>query len=380
MKNDPRIKEYRYLEQLQNYIETAEKRYVRGNPAPFIYPKQLEIHLPSDRNTPCNLACDHCFSTLYKKELGRWETEGLKLLHNLKGAIPYSIFGGAYTEPTASPFLFPYLETVKHYGNHFGVHTNGTYLFDLEKQQRFLTNVHEISTDREDYISVSLDAGCGMSWKDLKHRNKSNFWNILQAIETMAEIREKKNKNSHAIRIMYLVSDKTFGQEQFEFIISFAKMMKVDSLRFSVPYDYYARDFEKVKNYKETTEDRIAEKLELAVKDLISESKEERPYIFYSDPYYVDINRFDFNVCKYGFFQITLGSDGFIYPCSAIAAPTAKHLRISPVSSDLEEFNLQCWQLQNNPVRCKDDCFSHGLRCNRMGLEINEYFNKNGAI
>jgi len=376
--NDPRIKEYQYLKQLQKYMDKAEKRYIEGSDKPFIYPKQLEIHLPSDKNTPCNLSCAHCFSTLYKKELGNWEVTGLELLHNLKGAIPYNIFGGAYTEPTASPFLFPYFAATKQYGGHFGLHTNGTYLLDLEKQQRFLTNTHKISTDREDYISVSLDAGSGLSWQALKKKKSSHFWKILEAIETMANIRERSGKDSHAIRIVYLASEPTAYKEEFEFIASLAKMYKLDSLRFSVPYDFYARDFEDVQDYKNNRELEIAKNVEEWTKGLVSSDKSEKPYIFFNSPYWTDIDRFDFDFCQYGFFQITLSADGYIYPCSAVAAPTAKHLRKGIVSSDLKEFDRQCWEIQNNKVNFRTECKAHGLRGNRMALEINEYFHKKG--
>lgn len=372
---DKRIREYRYLEQLNEYIETAERKYIEGEEKSFIYPKQLEIHLPSDRQIPCNLACKHCFSTLYKKELGRWEPAGLKLLHNLKGDIKYHIYGGAYCEPTANPFIFSYFATTKMYNNHFGLHTNGTYLLELERSQKFLTNCHEISTDKEDYISVSLDAGSGLSWQALKKKDKSNFWNILQAIEMMANIRDKKNKNSHAIRLVFLVSEPNCHQEEFEFIASLAKMYKLDSVRFSVPYDYYSRDFADVKKYKDTIEDVIAEKVEASTRHLISKSEDEKPYIFWNPPYFTDIERFNFEKCFYGLFQITLSADGYIYPCSAVAAPSASHLRRGEITSDLEIFKRQCWDIQNNPVNCKTDCFDHGLRGNRMALEINEYYN-----
>jgi len=375
---DKRILEYQYLKQLNKYMKNTEKIFIPGKDKPFIYPKQLEIHLPSDRNITCNLGCEHCFSTLYKKSLGKWESEGLKLLENLKGKIPYSIFGGAYTEPTANPYLFPYLDIVKKFGNHFGLHTNGTYLLDLEEKQRFLTNVHDISTDKTDYISISLDAGSGKSWSSLKKSPADNFWKILSAIEKMTNIRDKSNKESHAIRVVYLVSEVTCDLSEFEFITSFAKMCGIDSLRFSIPYDYYNKHFDSVREYKKNTENMLSEIVKNNTKHLVSKDKSCHPYIFYNDSYYTDIDRFNFDTCYYGFFQITLGADGYVYPCSAVAAPTAKHLRRGVVSSELSVFKDQCWEIQNNPVKCKSDCFKHGLRGNRMALEINEYFNGEG--
>ena len=376
MIKDKRIKEYKYLTQLKEYLLKAEKKYLSNDKKFFVYPKQLEIHLPSDRQKNCNLACSHCFGTKYKKELGKWETEGLNLLHNLKGAIPYHIYGGAYTEPTMSPFLFSFLSATKKYNNHFGLHTNGTKLKELEKNINFFKNLNEISTDEIDYISISLDAGKGVSWSSLKKKDSSYFWDILYSIEKMANLKAKTNDKSHAIRMVYLASDITSSKEELEFISSFAKNMGINSLRFSVPYDFYNKSFKEVKKYKEEIEDKLSVKIEKYLKNIVSEKEDEKPYIFWNPPYFTDINRFDFEKCYYGFFQITLGADGYIYPCSAVAAPTAKHLRKGKITSNIEEFNKQCWEIQNNKVNPKKDCFLRGLRGNRMALEINEYYNK----
>lgn len=376
MIKDKRIKEYKYLNQLKEYLLKAEKKYISNDKNFFVYPKQLEIHLPSDRQKPCNLACSHCFGTKYKKELGKWETEGLNLLHNLKGAIPYHIYGGAYTEPTMSPFLFSFLSATKKYNNHFGLHTNGTKLKELEKNINFFKNLNEISTDETDYISISLDAGNGISWSSLKKKDSSYFWDILYSIEKMANLKAKTNEKSHAIRIVYLASDITSSKEELEFISSFAKNMGINSLRFSVPYDFYNKSFKEVKKYKEEIEDKLGFKVEKHLKNIVSKKENKKPYIFWNPPYFTDINRFDFEKCYYGFFQITLGADGYIYPCSAVAAPTAKHLRKGKITSNIEEFNKQCWEIQNNKVNPRKDCFSRGLRGNRMALEINEYYNK----
>ena len=377
MIKDDRIDEYQYLKQLKEYISNAPRQYIEGKKEPFIYPKQLEIHLPSDRQTPCNLSCKHCFSKLYKKELGRWEPVGLSLLHNLKGAIPMHVYGGSFCEPGNSSFLFPCLAITKLYNGNFGIHTSGVTLLSSEKDQRFLTNLYEISTDKKDYISISLDAGSGISWQNLKRANKSKFFDILQAIEIMANLKEKQQKDSHSIRLTYLVSDETSSQEEIEFIIALAKMYKINSLRFSIPYSPYLTQFNEIKKHKKIIQDPMAEKVENRIKHLLSKSKDEIPYIFWVHPFFTDINRFNFEECYYGYFQITLGADGYIYPCSAVAAPSAFHLRKGFITDDLNEFHRQCWEIQNNKIKCNPECFSKGLFGNRMALEINEYYNNN---
>ena len=372
---DKRIPEYQYLKQLKKYIDSAQKRYIEGETQPFIYPRQLEIHLPSDRISTCNATCKHCFGATYKKALGHWEQEGLALLHNLKGAVPFHIYGGSYTEPTMNPFLFSYIATTKMYNNHFGIHTNGILLKELDDAHNTFQNMHDISTDKQDYISISLDAGSGTSWKKLKGKSSSKFYDILYSIEKMCEIRAKSNKYSHAIRMVYLASEDSCKEEELDFIMAFAKNVGVDSLRFSVPYDFYNKDFKEVKKYKESIEDLRAEKIAAHLQGKTSKSEKEIPYIFWNPPFFTDIDRFDFEKCYYGLFQITLAADGYVYPCSSVAAPSAEHLRRGAITSNINAFNYLCWDIQNNKVQCKEDCFCKGLRGNRMALEINEYYN-----
>jgi MoaA/NifB/PqqE/SkfB family radical SAM enzyme len=356
---DKRIKEYRYLEQLREYVSSAEEHEINGQK--YIYPRQLEIHLPSK----CNAHCKHCFGTLYKKDLGKWEYKGLELLHNLKGVIPYHIYGGAYTEPTLNSYLYRYLDVTKTYGNHFGIHTNG-----IKLNTPFLNFIHNISTDNIDYLSISLDAGSGISWSELKQVNPYRYWEILGSIEQAANIRDKFGK-SHAIRIVCLMTKVV--PEEIEFLVSFVKMLKIDSLRFSIPYDYYNKSFEEVKNYKFYIENSLEQQFKSMLEPYISKSEDEKPYIFWNPPWFTDIERFTFDKCYYGLFQITLGADGYVYPCSAVASPTAEHLRYGEITSDINEFQKQIANIQKG-IDVKKMCFEKGLRCNRMGLEINSYW------
>lgn len=364
IRSDKRIKEYRYLQQLKEYLSKAEKMEINGQE--FVYPRQLEIHLPGDGRRPCNAHCSHCFGSLYQKDLGKWEVTGLELLHNLDGAVPFQIYGGAYTEPVMNSYLYRYLALTKTYENHFGIHTNGTYL-----NKEFLKFINEISTDRTDYLSISLDAGSGASWSDLKSLDSTEFWKVLSMIEYAVNIRKDY---SHAVRIVCLMT--RIIPDEIEFVVSFAKMVGVDSVRFSIPYDYYNRNFEDVKKYYNDIECKHEDKFEKIVSKYQSKSEDEIPYIFWNPPYFTDINRFDFDKCFYGYFQITLGADGYVYPCSAVAAPTAKHLRVGEITSDLMKFHRQIAKIQNDSGNVRERCFAKGLRGNRMALEINEYYNK----
>jgi len=95
MKRDPRPPEYKYWNQLMDHLEGDKSKFFNGE---LVYPRQFEIHLPANHKVPCDLACPHCAGRLFDRSLGTWEMEALELLDKLKGAIPYHIYGGAYTE------------------------------------------------------------------------------------------------------------------------------------------------------------------------------------------------------------------------------------------------------------------------------------------
>ena len=56
-------------------------------------------------------------------------------MDKLKGKIPYHVYGGAYTEPMMNPYFMTFLSMTKKHNNHFGIHTNGTFLNQLEEHK-----------------------------------------------------------------------------------------------------------------------------------------------------------------------------------------------------------------------------------------------------
>lgn len=367
---DTRPSEYKYYNQLMEHLNWDKSKIF---PNSLIYPKQIEIHLPADHKKACNLNCPHCQGKYFNKEVNsHWEIEVLELLNNLKGKIPYHIYGGAYSEPLMNPYYMTFLATTKKYGNHFGIHTNGVLLNWLENNQGWLTELNRISTDKKDYLSISLDAGNSKTWGKIKGtKNYKNFDNIISSIEIACKL---KNKNSHAIRICYLLTENNCSESNIKSIIKIAKNLKVDSLRFSIPYDNYNINFNEVKEYKKNIEIPLDIKFKKLLKSYLSESKLDIPYIFYMGPEYADVDKMNFKKCVYHAFQITIGADGYIYKCSSSATPTAKHCRLGKFSIDNFE---KCIILNNNyNWNPNEMCFKNGIRCNRMALEINTIYNK----
>lgn len=369
-KKDPRPPEYHYWKQLMEHLKGDTDVFFNGE---LIYPRQFEIHLPGNHRVPCDLRCLHCAGKYFQKDLGTWEMEALELLNKLQGKIPYHIYGGAYTEPLINPYFMTFLHTTKRYGGHFGIHTNGVLLSRLEEQSGWLTELNRIATDEVDYLSVSLDAGFPWTWAKTKGMKHENLFNeIIQGLRKAVEIRRKTGKG-HAIRLCYLISPHSDSSENFGAIVNIAKDIGVDSLRFSIPFACYNQSFDKVREYKRDREVQMADVYEQRLAPYLSDTQDERPYIFYTGPEFTDIDKFDFKQCVYCLYQVTFGADGFVYKCSTTATPTMAMCRLGKITSDLDEFHRLLMR-NANPKWDANTCFTKGARCNRMGLEINRAY------
>ncbi|MBI2852969.1 MAG: hypothetical protein HYX84_07720 [Chloroflexi bacterium] len=378
IKRDMRPPEYRYWKQLMDHLQGDATTFFNGK---FIYPRQLEIHLPGNHLKPCDLHCPHCAGRYVQKDLGTWEMDALELLNKLQGKIPFHIYGGNYTEPLLNPYFMTFLHTTKRYSNHFGIHTSGVLLQQLEDQLGWLSELNRISTDMVDYLSVSLDAGFPWSWAKTKgHRQEELFNQIIRGLKTAVDIRNSVGKG-HALRLCYLISPFSDSPENFGAIVNIAREIGVDSLRFSIPFAPYNQSFEKVREYKRDREVPMTDVYEQRLAPYLSKSEDEKPYIFYTGPEFTDIDKFDFKHCVYCYYQITYGADGYVYKCSTTASPTMAMARLGKVTGDLDEFH-QLLEANANPDWNAFTCFSKGGRCNRMGLEINRMYAylRNGAV
>jgi len=365
--DDIRPERYRYYEQLKGHIG-GEETFFDGE---SVDPRQLEIHLPGDKRKPCVMRCTHCQGMRFEKGLGDWETTGLSLLQRLEGRIPYHIYGGAYTEPVMNPYFGAYLGVTKYYGNWFGIHTSGAPLWELEEHQGLLTEMLRLGTNERDYISFSLDAGSPESHMKNKGLDGDRFTDILKSIEMLATADREMS-----VRVCYLLNRWNSTEEEIDFITTFCRRVGVDSLRFSVPYAPYNQSFENVEKYKQQKEVPYSDVFKVQLAPYMSESQDDRPYIFYVTPEegYTDIALYDFDQCVYGYFQITLAADGYMYRCSAVAAPDAAHLRLGEITDDLKEFGKMVERNQNPAFNCQAACFKHGVRCNRMAVECNRKY------
>ena len=360
-----RPKGYHYLKILKNHLGSLDKVF-NGE---LIYPRQMELHLPANHKIPCNFHCSWCQGRKLNKGLGRWEIKALKLLTKIGHKIPYYTLGGQYTEALLNPYSMAFLSLATSKGANVGIHTNGSMLKRLEDSIGWLTEYFNISKDQNDYLSVSLDAGTTESHKKGKNLTKDWFSEIMEGLRMAVKIRGDRKKST--IRIAYLLNEYNSSLKEIKTMIKLAKDIGVDSLRFSIPYDYYGEDFEDVKCYRNTYETVKNKEYEEMLKPLMSKSLDEKPYIFYFPPFYQDVNEMNFKQCIYSYYQISFGADGYVYKCSSSASPTFKGHRLGKITDNVDEFNKMVIANQNKDWDVVKNCWGRNVRCSRMGLEIN---------
>lgn len=365
-----RLHNYNYLTILKDFLGGDFSRIFSGE---MVWPRQLEIHLPADHVSPCNFSCYYCQGGLLERPLDMDEPRVLKLLEEMGPAkCEYYIYGGAYSEPLMNPYLYDFLAMTKRQQTSFGLHTNGSLLKELEERQGFLTRTFEVM-EHKDYISVSLDAGTPRSHMKTKGLQVNWFDTIMDGIGLMTRLRDK-NPHAPSVRVCYLLNAVNSSQDEIAAIVRRCQDLGVDSLRFSIPYDQYGKDFDKVKDYKHKVEVPQSRIYEERLKPFVTDDDSQRPFIFYFPPVNQDVERMDYPRCVYSYYQITLAADGYLYRCSSIASPSFSYGKIGPIPDSVEEFKAMILKAQDPDFSCAQ-CFTRGARCNRMALEINSAYN-----
>lgn len=363
--NGKRPANYQYFAILNVHLGGDLTRIFNGE---LVYPRQLEIHLSSDHKRACNYDCFYCAGRKFQKDLSPFEAEALKLLERLDGKIPYIIYGGSFTEPILNPYLLTFLLMTKRTGCHFGIHTNGSLLKRLEEDQGWLTELSRIAEDRIDYLSISLDAGSMESHCKTKGIKHDWYSEIIEGIRMAAKLRDKAR--GPAVRVCYLMNKLNSSVGEIRNIVETCREIGTDSLRFSIPFAHYRQEFDAVRKYKRKVEVKYNQTYYQRVSPYLSTNQDDKPYIFWMSPEFQDIDLFDFPQCAYGYYQICLAADGYVYRCTTISTPSFKKLRLGKITDDLEEFK-QMIRRNQDPTFDTSQCFRCGARCNRMGLEIN---------
>ena len=361
---------YDYLGILKERLDGDMGRIFNGT---LVYPRQLEFHLAADGREPCNFHCGHCQGTMGKQSLDLDTRKVLQLIKSVAGRTEYIIFGGQYTEPTMDPLLLDCLLLTKEVGSRFGLTTNGSLLRGLEHDSSFLTKLC-IAAEQGDYITISLDAGLPESHRRSKVTEKYWFDEIIAGLRLLGQIKDATN-SPITVRICYLLNRWNMGLDEIENIVAIAKSLPLASLRFSVPYAIYGHEFKRVRRYRERWELPVSAEAHELLSPYLSASEDETPYIFFFGPEHQDVGRMDFNQCVHGYYQLTVGADGYVYRCSSIAQPLFEWGRLGVLPDNREQLEEMILRNQDSSFDCTT-CFEHGARCNRVALETNTWYDR----
>jgi len=359
---------YDYLGILKKHLDGDLDRIFDGE---LVYPRQLEFHLAADGKTPCNFHCRHCQGSIGDMTLALDARKVERLIREVDGRSEFVIFGGQYTEPTMDSGLLDCLRAVKETGSGFGVTTNGSLLRQLEEERGFLSTLVEIAED-EDYLTLSLDAGLPESHRRSKVTEEFWFDEIVEGLSQLCLLRDEAG-SPLTIRVCYLLNRWNMSVPEIENIVRIAREVRVDSLRFSVPYAIYGQDFQKVVRYRDSHELPTDFQARELLAPYVSRDATEAPYIFYFGPQHQDVGRMDFKQCIHGYYQLTVGADGYAYRCSSIAQPLFDWGRLGKAPETREELEVMIRRNQDPNFDCSI-CFEHGARCNRVALENNTHY------
>ena len=329
-----------------------------------IFPKSLEIHL-GGKNKPCNLNCVHCEGRLFSKRVHQNKKATLKLIDIVKDKISIFVFSGTYSEPTLDPNFLDYIRRIKDNGANFGLHTNATL------PTKFFEELLSLG-DENDYISISMDACSEASFRLVKNSDGKLFKKVLENIYYIAS----NNKNGVKFRLTYLLNDQNIDRKDlFSCLDNLNKYSEhIGSLRFSVPYPYYGLNWHIIEAIQEQQVDPLYEKADKLIKEYLSSNNQISSKIFLLPPSTQDINKIkNITHCLFGYYQTTLGADGFFYQCNSVTSDKYKNLRLGELDEDidLDKFMAIVARNQDLDFDPRTACFPFGCRCDRPGMEFN---------
>jgi wyosine [tRNA(Phe)-imidazoG37] synthetase (radical SAM superfamily) len=373
MSDEDRLEGYNYMKILTDWTGGKEKLFNKD----FVWPRQLEVHLPSNKEIACDFHCYYCQGSSLDMSLGMDEKKVLKLLEEIgPNKFEYIVYGGAYTEPLLNKYFMDFIKLTKKNKMYFGIHTNGSQIKKLDEKDNFCETLVNLMENKKDYISISLDGGSPKSHSLTKNIKYDAWTSIIEGIKKLVKTRnEKKSKGS--IRVAYLLNKWNSSEDEIKDFIELMKEIKVDSLRFSIPYAQYGKEINKVQDYKKKVENEKHKEYKKMLSPYMSKDTSEKPFVFYFAPINQDVDRMidsNYKQCAYTYYQITIGSSGHVYRCSSIATPTFDYGIVGQTPDNVNDFKKMILEAQDEKFNCQT-CLASTARCNRMALEINTAWN-----
>jgi len=233
----------------------------------------------------------------------------------------------------------------------------------MEVKADLLSTLVSFADSPQDFISVSLDAGFASSHSRTKHVSEYQFHRVLGGLRELSVLRGAEPFPK--VRVSYLLNKYNSSEAEIKDAIGFARQFNVDSIRFSQPLPFYGDSREHADKIWQEAREKNEKYLEL-FEPYVSRQATEKPFVFYVETRQPPA----FSKCAYGYFQITLSSDGYMYKCTTAADNMFEEVRLGKITSALAEFNTAIY-VNQDPGFSPAKCFNLGAYCCRAAAAVN---------
>jgi len=346
---------------IQQYYSEAIRRWLTGQ---AVNPFSVEIH-PAGK-AGCINRCLHCTGSL-PESMQSLETIPIKPLIEFIHSLPDHgvgkiVISGCRTEPLTYKHIGEVIKAAKASNLSVGIHTTG----ELLTPDLMLLIAYQATPGS--YISFSIDAYDSLCYNE-GHQPLNKRDAFSKIIKNAFEMGRLKSEFGSPLKINWyylFLKCNVHSKEGIRRFIELAKDGGANRVRFSTPLlpvnnKGQHRGFEIVseeevnqaKSYVEHARQEIGETPDFRVSVL--------PYV---SPF-EHLKKPSFRFCYHGELIGVIGSDGFIYPCTAVASVAFAHLR----RGRIEDF-WKVWQ-EKHLLRVPEDC--PGTHCDRFEGAFNRH-------
>lgn len=162
---------------------------------------QLPLHIQLEFTTYCNLNCKPCLrSKLLKKSPEHLSPQNFKRIIEPIRPSKLSLSGGG--EPFLSPYLFELIGLAKELGCSVNTTTNGTLLTP--------ESCVGIIKSGLDLLKISIDGATPETYR--KIRGEDRFWQVLDGVQTLIDMKKRMSSSRPYIRFNYVVSKDNYAE------------------------------------------------------------------------------------------------------------------------------------------------------------------------
>ncbi|MBM3238996.1 hypothetical protein FJZ31_22110 [Candidatus Poribacteria bacterium] len=350
-----------YIPIIQQYYSEPIRRWL----AEQVVNLFVEIH-PSGK-AGCINRCQHCTGAL-PIGMKSPETIPIKPLIVFIYSLPEHdvrklVISGCRTEPFTYKYIDEVIKAAKASNLSVGIHTTGELLTpDLMRLIAY-------QATPDSYISFSIDAYDSPCYNEGHQPLNKKGDAFSKIIKNAFEIGQLKSEFGSTLKINWhylFLKCNVHSKEGIQHFIELAKDSGANHVRFSTPlfpvnnkgqhrrFEIVSKEeVEQATSYVEHARQEIEETPDFRVSVIPYVS----PFEFLEKP--------SFRFCYHGELIRVIGSDGFIYPCTAVASVAFAYLRRGQV----EDF-WKVWQ-EKHILRVPEDC--PGTYCDRFEGAFNRY-------